>query len=396
MARIITLTLSAGDPTEETDQVILYSKDDGGVIKPYVILSDGTVVELSGGGGGITLDDVRVAIGDTADPLLGAETVNTGALTVGGEGGTPKIQLKTVPGEVETAQLSFTLSTTVSASGNLSITSQGTSQLTGVNTSLIASNNDDSSSALIFMADDGFDMGIRIRDYSAGAALVSQIQVTRGNGVTIQGTTDSCMLTLEAGGSAAIAPASTGRIRYNSSAQRFEVSENNTAYKALNAPFGATGYVTLDTATEKTILTTKLPSVADGAVYAVDFHFVLPQAAGGESTSQSVAFTVETVDEAVTFFSVSEGGNNFANREYSGRVIIAFGAVVGPDQNVMRSWMVQKYDPDTSTSENAPGSNGPELIATPIDDDLRITIEITAAADTGEEQIAHATISRLA
>jgi hypothetical protein len=394
MARIITLSVSTGDPTEEADQIILYSKDDGGVIKPYVILSDGTVVELSGGGGGVTLDDVRDAIGDTESPLLGEQTVDVAELTVGDNGaGDPPVRLYVNEGEVDIAKLEFGLSTDVSATGNLQITSQGTSELRGVNSRLSASDGSGNSEAMIFLADSGFDTGVRIRDYSDDAIQVSQIQVARGNGVTIMGTTDSCMLTLENGGSAAVAPASTGRIRYNSTGQQFEVSTNAGAYKSLNAPFGATGYVTLDTATEKTIVTVELPSVAEGASYAVDFNFRLPQPVG--EGNQGVNFLIEAGDESVTYFSIGAGGSNAGNRHYGGRVIISFGPVSGPDQNVMRSNTYFYKDADDDGTEHFVDFNGPELIATPIDQTLVITIEIDAAADTGEEQVAHATITRL-
>lgn len=40
------------DPTPVADRAFLYAKDDGGVTKPYMIWSDGTVTEIGAGGGG--------------------------------------------------------------------------------------------------------------------------------------------------------------------------------------------------------------------------------------------------------------------------------------------------------------------------------------------------------
>jgi hypothetical protein len=158
-------------------------------------------------------------------------------------------------------------------------------------------------------------------------------------------------------------------------------------------PFGTSGYVTLDTATEKTIVLAPIPSVAQGATYAVDWTFTLPVPVSG---SQGFSFAIESGDGNAGYEGFGESGASVANRRYTGRTIITFGPVTGPNQDVLRSSQYVWHDPDDDSTEVRAGSDGPNANATPIDRSIRVKLTIDLAADTGEETVAHATVSRLA
>jgi hypothetical protein len=162
---------------------------------------------------------------------------------------------------------------------------------------------------------------------------------------------------------------------------------------AGSSPIGTAGYVILDTATEKTIVLATIPSVEEGACYAIDWTFVVPVPAAG---SQGFSFSIESGDGSVGYAGFGSSGASIANQRYSGRTIVTYGAVTGPNQDVLRSgnWML--HDPDDDSIDVRPEIDGPNANPTPIDPSIRVKITLDLAADTGEETYAQAVVSRLA
>lgn len=74
----------------------------------------------------------------------------------------------------------------------------------------------------------------------ANATITNAFAIDSGGAVRINNGSNLAYLQMETGQSSAVSPSNTGRIRYNVTAQAFEISQNGSAYSALIATSGST------------------------------------------------------------------------------------------------------------------------------------------------------------
>jgi len=473
MTRIVSLSASAGDPTAVAGQTILYAKDDAGTIKPYIILSDGTVVNLSTGIGGIPANNYLIfkpgggGVGPVefedwnvlyaqlqalqgaspgrytilfddangspivVNPGVGAHSFDMAnvcwegihahaqvAVQVRGNGGESdgivitnaqwfkNLHITSLNKPVFTAadgQTFYLYNTTMEGTGDYVIDAvfvgalnvvldQQSSLLKGSNAAVRCNN----STVTVYVVGNNTTCNTRCIVSGVGGHAVFNIYSgsARVDQDQLDVTVDSFNM-LTASGYYNADPntkvtAQKGIRVYNTSTG--DVWTNTNGATAWHTGLGKAGYVTLDTATLKTIVLATIPTVVEGATYAIDWQFTVPIPAAG---TPGFAFAIESGDGAIGYHGFGQSGAGVDNRSFQGRTIITFGPA-GATQDTLRSSQVISLDHTDDSVAFFIETDGPNAQTIPIDPSIRVKVTIDQAADTGQETIAHATVSRLA
>ena len=226
MKKIGVLYESASDPAPEADAVVFYSKDIAGITKFFVRASDGSIVNLSDATGGLAIGSAVTS--STVGSLL---FIDTGLVLAQDNANLFWNNAQNWLG-LGTALPGTTLHVKTAIGTDAAVRVEHAS-VTGFAAI------DFYDSAAVWKAGVGYanasvgltQIASKNYFYSTGPDWVFA-NATRAE-VTFGMTTGSTFEEMQNGGSAAVSNANTGRLRYNTTGQKFQVSLNGAAYVDL-------------------------------------------------------------------------------------------------------------------------------------------------------------------